>query len=120
MPMNVLIVDDHQAFRTDARELLEFAGYTVVGEAINAADAVDQARRLEPDLVLLDVQLPDRDGFAAAEEISRLANAPRILMISSREASDYGKRLPASPAIGFIHKPDLSRALMEKLVGAPG
>ena len=118
--VSILIVDDHEMFRTDARALLEAAGYRVIGEAGDAADAVTETRRLAPDVVLLDVQLPDGDGFAVAAELATQAGAPRIVLISSREAIDYGSRLRDTVAVGFIHKPDLSRALLEELVGAPG
>ena len=117
--MTILIVDDHARFRADTRELLEAAGYRVVGEAEDGAGAAAQARRLEPDVVLLDVQLPDRDGFSVAEEISAQPNPPRIVFISSREASDYGSRLENGLAAGFIHKPDLSRGRVEAIVGPP-
>jgi DNA-binding NarL/FixJ family response regulator len=119
MAARVLIVDDHAIFRADARELLETAGYDVVGEAEDAAAAIAETRRLTPDVVLLDVQLPDRDGFAAAEEIATQPDPPRIVFISSRQASDYGSRLRSSAAIGFIHKPDLSRALIAEIIGPP-
>jgi DNA-binding NarL/FixJ family response regulator len=116
---SVLIIDDHAIFRADARELLETAGYKVVGEAANAADGIQESQRLRPDAVLLDVQLPDRDGFAAAEEIVKQPHPPRIVLISSREAADYGNRVRTSAAAGFIHKPDLSRALVASLIGPP-
>jgi DNA-binding NarL/FixJ family response regulator len=117
---SVLIVDDHAVFRGDARELLEVAGYRVVGEASDGAQAVTMARRLQPDVVLLDVQLPDRDGFAIAEELAVLPSPPRVVLISSRQAADYGSRLRTAHVVGFIHKPELSRARIEELVGTPG
>jgi len=120
MTVTVLIVDDHPVFRSDAKELLEAAGYHVVGEAENAAGAIAETRRLAPDVVLLDIQLPDRDGFAVAAEIASPPGAPRIVLISSREEIDYGSRIRETVVAGFIHKPDLSRARLEELVGAPG
>lgn len=115
----VLIVDDHPVFRGDARELLEAAGYEVVGEAADAGEAVAAARRLEPDVLLLDVQLPDLDGFAVARELALDSRPPRIVLVSSREGSDYGSQLRTSPAVGFIHKPELSRARLAELIGPP-
>jgi len=116
---SVLIVDDHAVFRSRARALLEAAGYDVVGEAADAVGAIAATQRLDPDVVLLDVQLPDRDGFSVAAEIGARSDAPAIVLISSREAADYGDRLGRARARGFIHKPDLSRATLEALVGAP-
>jgi len=115
----VLIVDDHPVFRSDAKELLRAAGYDVIGEAEDAAGAISETRRLAPDVVLLDIQLPDGDGFSVAAEIAQTENAPQVVLISSREAADYGSRIRETVAAGFIHKPDLSRARLEELVGAP-
>jgi CheY-like chemotaxis protein/ketosteroid isomerase-like protein len=114
-----LVVDDHAGFRAQARAVLEAAGYKVVGEAEDAAGAVTQARALHPDAILLDVQLPDGDGFSVAAELGGDPDPPRIVLISSREASDYGSRLDGNGMVGFIHKPDLSRARLVELVGAP-
>jgi DNA-binding NarL/FixJ family response regulator len=116
---SILIVDDHRVFRMDARELLEAAGYEVVGEADDAASGVAEARRLEPDVLLLDVQLPDQDGFAVARTLSADEHPPQIVMVSSREAADYGSQLRTSPAVGFIHKPELSRDRLAALIGPP-
>lgn len=117
VPASVLIVDDHDVFRADARALLEAAGYAVVGEADDATSAVAETRRLEPDIVLLDIQLPDRDGFDVASELAGQTHPPQVVLISSREAIDYGSRLQTTTATGFIHKPDLSRARLQELVG---
>lgn len=119
MTRSVLIVDDHSGFRAGARSLLEASGYEVVGEAEDAAGALDAARALQPDLVLLDVQLPDRDGISVADELSTDPDAPHIVLISTHEASDYEGRLESVKTDGFIHKPELSRARLEELVGAP-
>jgi DNA-binding NarL/FixJ family response regulator len=119
VPARVLIVDDHSLFRSRARLLLEVAGYDVVGEAEDAAGALSETNRLEPDVVLVDIQLPDRDGFAVADELSRGVHPPQVVLISSREATDFGGRLPDAHSRGFIHKPDLSRASLEAcLLGA--
>jgi DNA-binding NarL/FixJ family response regulator len=114
-----LVVDDHAGFRAQARAVLEAAGYQVLGEAEDAAGALAQARDLHPDAILLDVQLPDGDGFSVAAELGSEPDPPSIILISSREASDYGARLDGSETVGFIHKPDLSRARLVELVGAP-
>jgi len=111
----VLIVDDHEVFRSSARALLEAAGYEVVGEAADAAGAIAEARRIRPDAILLDIQLPDRDGFAVCAELG--ADGPAIVLISSRQAVDYGSRLRDGISRGFIHKPDLCRATLAALLG---
>jgi DNA-binding NarL/FixJ family response regulator len=110
----VLIVDDHDIFRSRAKRLLESAGYVVVGEAADTFQAVEQCRRLGPEVVLLDVQLPDGDGFAVADSLD---GDPKVVLISSREAADYGSRIGRARAAGFIYKPDLSRHSLEALVG---
>ena len=115
MRKRVLIVDDHQPFRAVARELLESAGYIVVGEAADAAEALAAVAADCPDAVLLDVQLPDRDGFAVASALAA-ADGPAVVLISSRDADDYGRRLAACGARGFIAKSKLSAATVAALL----
>jgi len=111
----VLIVDDHSSFRAFARRLLEAGGLRVV-EAGNGVDAIAAAARERPDLVLLDVQLPGIDGFEVTRRLATDGGAPTIVLISSREAADYGGRVEASGAAGFISKAELSsRVLIEFL-----
>jgi DNA-binding NarL/FixJ family response regulator len=113
---SVLIVDDHAGFRARARALLTAAGYRVVGEAGLGRAGVEAARELTPDVVLLDVQLPDVTGFDVARELVATADPPLVVLISSREAADYGARIPASGAHGFICKDELSaRSLADAL-----
>jgi len=111
----VLIVDDHEPFRAVARELLEGAGYVVAGEATDAAEALAAVALEAPDAVLLDVQLPDRDGFSVATALAA-AGGPAVVLISSREAEDYGRRIEACGARGFIPKSRLSAAAFAALV----
>jgi DNA-binding NarL/FixJ family response regulator len=110
MAATVLIVDDHPGFRAAARRLLELEGYVVVGEAADGYSALDAARELRPDFVLLDVQLPDINGFEVAERLSDAENTPAVVLTSSREASDYGPCLDRTPACGFLPKAELSAA----------
>src|SRR4051812_31565062 len=110
MAARVLIVDDHPAFRAAARRLLELEGYDVVGEAEDGLSALAAARTLRPDFILLDVQLPDLDGFEVAEQLSGDANPPAVVLTSSRDRSDYGPCLATSPACGFLPKAELSAA----------
>ena len=117
MRTGVLIVDDHEDFRDSARAMLEAAGFDVVGEAADGTQALAAAARLRPAVVLLDVQLPDVDGFAVAERLVRGADPPAVVLISSREADDYGDRVATSPARGFIAKIRLSGQALAEMIG---
>jgi CheY-like chemotaxis protein len=90
--VSVLIVDDHEEFRDSARALLQADGYAVVGEARDGAEAIAEAERLRPEIVLLDIQLPGIDGFAVAERLASWAHPPAAVLISSRDARSYGPR----------------------------
>jgi DNA-binding NarL/FixJ family response regulator len=103
----VLIVDDHPSFRASARVLLEADGFTIVGEAEDGSSALAQAEALRPDVVLLDVQLPDIDGFEVAARLTGGGAGPRVILVSSRDRSDYGSKIEESGASGFIAKADL-------------
>jgi DNA-binding NarL/FixJ family response regulator len=119
VPQTLLIVDDHAGFRASARALLEADGrLVVVGEAGTGADAITAAHQLGPDIVLLDIALPDIDGFAVCESImSGETVHPIIVLTSSRSPASYGSRLSASRARGFIPKDDLSAASLRALTG---
>jgi DNA-binding NarL/FixJ family response regulator len=117
MRQTVLIVDDHEAFRESAAALLEAEGFEVVGQAADGPKAVAEVERLQPEVVLLDIQLPELDGFAVAERMAALPDPPRVVLISSRQAHAYGPRLSAAPALGFITKQELSGEALAALVG---
>jgi DNA-binding NarL/FixJ family response regulator len=108
VPRTVLIVDDHAGFRRDARALLEADGFEVVGEAADGESAVAAATQLRPRLVLLDIQLPDLDGFEVASRLAAAADPPAVVLTSSRAVSTYRRRLAGSPARGFVPKNELS------------
>ena len=93
MGVSVLIADDHASFRRLARRLLEAAGYSVVGEASDGASTLAAVVELRPDVVLLDVLLPDASGFAVADRIATEPEHPVVLLTSSRTATDYGAAL---------------------------
>lgn len=118
MERSVLIVDDHDGFRTQVRALLDAAGYDVVGEAGDGASGVAEAVRLAPDLVLLDVQLPDISGFEVARRLRDRDGAPAIVLISSRDRADYGARIERSGADGFISKGELSADVLRRILEA--
>jgi CheY-like chemotaxis protein len=122
-----LVVDDHEGFRAFARLILESAGFSVT-EAATGAEAASAAAAIEPQLVLLDIQLPDTDGFEVARRLTTKNGPPGqpgqpgpvIVLTSTREASDYGGRIAASPAAGFLPKDQLTaRALRGYLNGEP-
>jgi DNA-binding NarL/FixJ family response regulator len=117
VPTSVLIVDDHPTFRRFARELLEAAGFLVVGDAEDGASAVAAVADLRPDVVLLDVLLPDVTGFEVAKELAAGPERPLVVLTSSRSASDLGALVRTDHARGFISKSDLTVAAFAALVG---
>ena len=117
MGPGILIVDDHVGFRTVARTLLEAEGFHVVGEAGDAAEALTAAGALQPLIVLLDVYLPDGDGFALSREMAALPAPPKVVLTSSRPIADLRRRVADSPVAGFIPKDALSGPALRSLVG---
>ena len=118
--VRLLIVDDHAGFRAMARLVFEAAGFDVVGEAVDAASAVRAVRAvasLRPSVVLLDVALPDGDGFDVCERLAGTDHAPAVVLTSSRDASEYADRLAVTSARGFLPKIRLSGPAMADLVG---
>jgi DNA-binding NarL/FixJ family response regulator len=113
----VLIVDDHASFRSVARRLLVADGFAVVGDVGDGATAIAEVRRLRPDVVLLDVQLPGADGFAVATELAAQDAPPAVVLVSSRSRADYGPRVGASPVRGFITKSELSGDALRRVLG---
>ena len=116
MRLSLLIVDDHDDFRRSARTLREAEGFTVVGEAGDGAEAIAKARDVSPDVLLVDIRLPDLDGFAVAEEIAAWPDPPVVVLVSSRDAAVYRSRLASTPARGFIAKNQLSGEALANLV----
>ena len=116
MRHTVLIVDDHPSFRASARVLLEAEGFEVVGEAVDGLGGLEAARRLRPDVVLLDVALPDIDGFDVAARLTANGTAPAVILVSSRDPSDFGPLVSRSGARGFVPKGELSGDRLEALL----
>jgi DNA-binding NarL/FixJ family response regulator len=116
MGVTILIVDDYAPFRSAARALLDGDRFTVVGEAGDAASAIEVTKALRPEVVLVDVHLPDVDGFEVARRLATEEHAPVVIMISSRDASDFPNRLAGTSARGFISKSELSRAAIADLL----
>src|SRR3954471_16913832 len=122
MPPTLLIVDDHAAFRSTARALLECDGFNVVGEAgdgtsgLTAASGLTARPDLKPDVVLLDVRLPDIDGFSIAERLTAEGGGPAVIVTSSSEDPLYPDRARRTGACGFLAKHDLSGEALQRLV----
>ena len=112
---SVLIVDDHPSFRASARAILEADGFTIVGEAEDGASGLALLRQLRPDVVLLDVQLPDMSGFDVCVECGDL-DKTCVVLVSSRDAIDYGSLIESSGACGFVPKAELSGAAITSLL----
>jgi DNA-binding NarL/FixJ family response regulator len=115
MPKNVLIVDDHAGFRFAARAMLEAEGYEVAGESTTGAEAIAAVQRLAPDLVLLDIGLPDFDGIEVAARLTTVDRSLHVVLTSSRDASDYQPHLGRCGARGFIPKGELSGSAVAAL-----
>ena len=120
MTPTLLIVDDHAAFRSTARALLECDGWNVVGEAHDGTSGIDAARALQPDVVLLDVRLPDIDGFAVAERLTANGSGPAVIVTSSSDDPLYPDRALRTGACGFVAKHALSGAALQRLLDAAG
>lgn len=114
----MLIVDDHAEFRELARRILEQGGFVVAGEAVDGGATTAAVAEMQPDVVLLDVQLPDVDGFEVAEALAAGPDPPIVVLTSSRDESDFGSRVARSGARGFIPKSRLSGASLQQVLGA--
>lgn len=117
MARTALIVDDHPSFRASARRMLEADGYEVIGEAASGSAAVAAAKQLRPELVLLDVRLPDVDGFEVARRLLGVSDpAPQVVLVSSHDSTDLGEAVGASGARGFVAKSELSAEAIALLI----
>jgi DNA-binding NarL/FixJ family response regulator len=104
----VLIVDDNARFRVRARRSLEADGYVVVAEASDGASALDAVPRHRPDVVLLDIGLPDMSGLEVAERLTDAPDAPAVVLTSTHDVTDFGERVARCGASGFVAKAALS------------
>ncbi|WP_433200197.1 response regulator [Dactylosporangium sp. CS-047395] len=117
MRPRVLIVDDHAGFRLLARTSLEAAGGTVAGEAATAAEALRLLATISPDVVLLDIRLPDADGFAVCRAIRALRPAVRVVLCSVHPVADYGPAYAECGADGFVPKDEFTA---DRVMRGPG
>ncbi|WP_009478441.1 LytTR family DNA-binding domain-containing protein [Rhodococcus sp. JVH1] len=116
--LRCLIVDDNPRFSDTARRLLEQQGITVVGTASNTADAVRSAVELQPDVILVDVELGAESGFELAERLDDEVHPSAVILISTHAEQDLAELISVSPAVGFVSKSDLSAAAVRDLLGA--
>jgi DNA-binding response OmpR family regulator len=112
----ILIVDDHPSFLATARFLLVTEGFDVVGVATDGESAIQEILRFSPEIVLLDVSLPDMDGFEVAARLRAVGASSTIVFTSSRDRSDFGSLIADSGGSGFIAKAELSGAALRELV----
>ena len=113
----VLIVDDHATFRSSARAVLEAEGFDVVGEAATVEEALEAVASTQPQVVLLDVELPDGNGFDLAERLTANGARVNVVLVSSRDYSDFVALVTQSGARGFLPKAELSGERLNALVG---
>jgi DNA-binding NarL/FixJ family response regulator len=112
----ILIIDDDPRFRAQAGELLAADGFVVIGEAVDGASGIAVAQSLRPDFVLIDIGLPDVDGFEVARLLPVDGWRPLVVLTSSRDARAYGRRLADGPSLGFIPKERVSGTAIRALV----
>jgi len=112
----ILIIDDDARFRAQAGDLLEADGFRVIGEAVDGTSGVEAARSLGPDFVLVDIGLPDMDGFEVVRRLAVAETQPLVVLTSSRDARSYGRKLTTIPCLGFIPKEQVSGATIRALV----
>lgn len=113
-----MIVDDHEGFRRQAALLLAGDSFDVVGLVKDGESAVGAARSLSPEVVLVDVQLPGIDGFEVTRRLLGEPRPPMVILISSRDRSDYGQRIDDCGAAGFLAKSELGPAAVGELMGS--
>jgi DNA-binding NarL/FixJ family response regulator len=114
--VTVLIVDDHPSFRAIAQLVLETDGFSVVGTACDGESGVAATLSLAPDVVLLDVELPDIDGFEVAARLRRAGSRAAIVLVSSRGGDEFGSLVAESGARGFVTKSELTGDAVRDLV----
>jgi DNA-binding NarL/FixJ family response regulator len=117
VPVRCLIVDDNVQFLEAARRLLERDGLTVVGVASTILEALEQAAAIQPDIVLVDIELGDEDGFDLARRLAEPADGPayRVILVSTYDEADFQDLIAASPAIGFLSKQGLTARAVQDI-----
>ena len=121
LPARLLIVDDHDLIRESTQLMLEGEpDLEVVGEAVNGRHALELCRQLRPDLVLMDVRMPEMDGLTATREIKKEMPAISVLVVSAYESEDYRREAASAGATDYILKDAERRQLLEAVRAALG
>lgn len=116
VPASVLIVDDNERFRSRARRWLEGDAFVVVAEAADGRSALEAAREHRPEVVLLDIGLPDIGGLTVSARLARGPYPPAVVLTSTHDAADYGARAADCGARGFLPKAELSAEALAALL----
>jgi CheY-like chemotaxis protein len=118
MPLSVLVVDDDERFRGLARRILAGGGYRVDSEASSVSDALQQAARHRPDLVLLDIGLPDGDGVDLSRQLAAMPWAMRVVLVSADSDATTQQSAIDAGAVGFVAKSELSQTVLDALLSS--
>lgn len=116
MGLSVMVVDDDDSFRGLAKRILADCGYRTEGEARSVSDALHQMTQYVPDLVLVDVGLPDGDGFELTKRLSAMCSTARIVLVSADSDAASQEDAREAGAVGFVPKSDLNCAVLRLLL----
>ncbi len=118
MPIRCLVVDDSRSFLEAARLLLEREGLTIAGLASSCSEALQEARALRPDVVLVDLSLGEESGFDVARRLveDSRAGGMTVILISTHSEADFADLIADSPAAGFLPKSELSASAIRKIL----
>jgi DNA-binding NarL/FixJ family response regulator len=116
MPVKILIADDHEVVRQGIRTILKARpDWEVIGEAVNGNDAVEQAKKVDADVIIMDITMPEKSGIEATREIARLKLRSAVLIFTMHEAKNLAETVKAAGARGFVLKSRAARDLIDAL-----
>lgn len=121
MPARILIVDDHEVVRQGIRTILKARPqWEVCGEAANGKEAIDQAKNLEPDVIIMDITMPEMSGIEATREITKRKLPGAVLIFTMHESSNLSETVREAGARGFVLKSHAARDLLDALEALMG